>query len=139
RPAQTITQPTAQQDQAQPPGPGRGGKGFGRGGQPGGPQGDPDAKRDLGWRPDGAGLSFLQLEPAKAKEDATTRKDRVMLWVPPFGKDDVKVVYETPSRITGLQYSEDCQTLFLTQTVDNQRRIAAVDLKGAKPSYVMYK
>jgi dipeptidyl aminopeptidase/acylaminoacyl peptidase len=140
----TVTQPTAQQDQAQPPGQGRGGKGgkgfFGKGGgQPGGPQGDPDAKRDLGWRPDGAGLSFLQLEPAKAKEEGTTRKDRVMLWVPPFGKDDVKVVYETPNRILGLQYSEDCQTLFLTQTVDGQRRIAAVDLKDPKTIYVIYK
>ena len=42
-----------------------------------------------------------------------------MLWLPPFGKDDVKVVYETPHRIAALQYSEDCQTLFLTRTVDN--------------------
>jgi dipeptidyl aminopeptidase/acylaminoacyl peptidase len=142
----TITQPTAQQDQAQPPGGGRGGKGgkggkgFGKGGgQPGGPQGDPNAKRDLGWRPDGAGLSFLQLEPVKATEDTAPRKDRVMLWLPPFGKDDVKVVYETPHRIAGLQYSEDCQTLFLTRTVDNQRQIAAVELKDPKTIYVIDK
>jgi dipeptidyl aminopeptidase/acylaminoacyl peptidase len=139
----TITAPAAQQDQA--PGGGRGGKGGkfgkggGKGGQAGGPQGDPNAKRDLGWRPDGAGLSFLQLEPAKEKEDTATRKDRVMLWVPPFGKDDVKVVYETPQRIQALQYSEDCQTLFLTRTVDNERQIVAVDLKDPKEVYVIHK
>jgi dipeptidyl aminopeptidase/acylaminoacyl peptidase len=142
-----ATQPGAQdQDPAQPPGKGgkggkigKGGKGFGKGGQAGGPQGDPNAKRDLGWRPDGAGLSYLQLEPAKDKEDAATRKDRVMLWVPPFGKDDVKVVYETPHRIAALQYSEDCQTLFLTRTVDNQRQVVAVDLRDPKTINVIYK
>ena len=32
-----------------------------------------------------------------------------MQWLPPFGKDDAKVVYETPNRITGVQYSEDCR------------------------------
>jgi dipeptidyl aminopeptidase/acylaminoacyl peptidase len=138
-----VTQPTAQ-DQAQPPGGGRGGKGgkFGKGGKGGGMPGgfgDPDAKRDLGWRPDGAGLSYLQLEPVKTKEETATRKDRVMLWVPPFGKDDMKVIYETPNRITALQYSEDCQTLFLTRTADNERQIVAVELKDPKTIYVLYK
>ena len=60
-------------------------------------------------RPDGNGLSYLQLEPAKDAKDP--RKDRVLLWLPPFGKDDVKVVYETASRIGSVQYSEDCQFL----------------------------
>ena len=82
----------------------------------GGPQVDPNGKRDLAWRPDGAGLSYLQLEPepGPAKGDAKSpakgepkapaaktpepkdppRKDRVMLWTAPFGKDDAKVVYE---------------------------------------------
>ncbi len=135
---------------------------------------DPEGKRDLGWRPDGAGLSYLQLEPAKAKDDnakddkakddkardktqdeqfkgkgkgkdvqtkddQVPRNDRVMLWMPPFGKDDVKVVYETPHRIATLQYSDDCRMLFLTQTVDNQRQIVAVDLADPKTTYVIHK
>ena len=66
---------------------------------------DPDGKRELTWRPDGNGMSFLQLEPARKeekkvekKDDAkVVRKDRVMQWLPPFGKDDVKVVYESPN------------------------------------------
>ena len=51
-----------------------------------------------------------------------------MQWLPPFGKDDGKVVYETPNRITGVQYSEDCRWLFITQTVDGQREITGIDL-----------
>jgi dipeptidyl aminopeptidase/acylaminoacyl peptidase len=105
-----------------------------------GPPVDPDAKRSITWRPDGAGLSYLQLEPAKTKDAKEARKDRVLQWLPPYGKDDVKVVYETPDRITGLQYSDDCQMLFLTQTVDNQRQISAVDLSDPKQTvYVITK
>jgi dipeptidyl aminopeptidase/acylaminoacyl peptidase len=105
-----------------------------------GPPIDPDAKRSITWRPDGAGMSFLQIEPAKTKDPKEVRKDRVMQWLPPFGKDDVKVVYETPDRITALQYSDNCQMLFLTQTIENQRQISAVDLKDPQQSiYVILK
>ncbi len=113
------------------------------------PPTDPDAKRDLSWRPDGKGMSFLQLEPTK-KDDPKlgsgpkvqpelppTRKDRVMQWLPPFGKDDAKVVYESPGRITGVQYSEDCQWIFLSQTVDGQRQITGIDLNDPKTTYVI--
>lgn len=100
---------------------------------------DPNAKRDLAWRPDGVGLSYLQLEPEKTKDTKAPRKDRVCQWLPPFGKDDVKVVYETPHRISSLQYSEDCQMLFLTQTIDNQRQITAVDLTDPATTYLIHK
>jgi dipeptidyl aminopeptidase/acylaminoacyl peptidase len=142
---------------------------------------DPEGKRDLGWRPDGMGLSFLQSataqvneekKPADAKkstdeqttgddkkisgdkkpagdkkptdakkagDDKQTQNDRVMVWLPPFGKDSMKVVYETPHKIAGVQYSEDCRWVFVTQTVDSQRQIVAVDLKDPKTTYVVYK
>ena len=105
---------------------------------------DPEGKRDLSWRPDGKGLSFLQLEPAKKdepkkeakdgakKDDAkVVRKDRVLLWLPPFAKTDEKVVYETETRILGVQYSADCRWMFISQTIDNQRQISAIDLTDA--------
>ena len=97
------------------------------------PPPDPDAKRDLAWRPDGAGMSYLQLEPAK-KDSKDARKDRVMQWLPPYGARDVKLVYETPNPITSVQYSDDCQMLFLTRTVDKQRQIVAVDLERSEAS-----
>jgi dipeptidyl aminopeptidase/acylaminoacyl peptidase len=105
----------------------------------GGPPVDPDAKRSITWRPDGAGMSYLQLEPAKTKDPKEVRKDRVLQWLPPFGKDDVKVVFETADRITSLQYSDDCQMLFLTQTIESQRQISAVDLKDSNKLYVISK
>jgi dipeptidyl aminopeptidase/acylaminoacyl peptidase len=117
---------------------------------------DPDAKRDLSWRPDGKGMSFLQLEPAKkddkkadAKEDAkkddvkkdekVVRKDRVMQWLPPFGKDDTKVIYESPNRITGVQYSVDCRWMFISQLVDGQRQVSGIDLNNPKTVYLIHK
>jgi len=98
---------------------------------------DPDGKRDLTWRPDGQGLSYLQQETAKAKDDQSPRTDRVMLWLPPFGKDDTQVVYESPHRITAVQYSANGEWMFLAQTVEGQRQITAVDLSNPKVSYVI--
>jgi dipeptidyl aminopeptidase/acylaminoacyl peptidase len=113
---------------------------------------DPDAKRDVSWRPDGKGVSFLQFEPAKKEEkkdvkeeplkkDDTkaVRKDRVMQWLPPFGKDDVKVVYESATRITGVQYSADCRWIFFSQLVDGQRQVSGIDLDDPKTVYVIHK
>jgi len=133
-----------------------------------GPPVDPDGKRDLAWRPDGAGLAYLQLEPTKTepkvdpkiptakaeqkgpirKADAKgkegnpnepPRKDRVMLWVPPFGKDDAKLIHETPNRITSAQYTADGKMVFLTQTVDGVRQITAIDLTDPKSTFVVYR
>jgi dipeptidyl aminopeptidase/acylaminoacyl peptidase len=97
---------------------------------------DPDAKRDLAWRPDGKGMSFLQFEP-KGKDEKAVRKDRVMLWVPPFGATDAKVAYETKDRITAVQYSADGKWMFLAQTVDGQRQVSAIDMNDPKTSYVI--
>jgi dipeptidyl aminopeptidase/acylaminoacyl peptidase len=116
---------------------------------------DPDGKRDVTWRPDGKGLSFLQLEPApKAdarkmdekkmdepmKEEAkSVRKDRIMHWLPPFGKDDARVVFESTTRIQSVQYSEDCRWAFISQTIDGQRQITGIDLADPKTTYVISK
>ena len=61
-----------------------------------------------------------------------------MQWLPPFGKDDVKVVHESPTRIRGVQYSEDCRWIFITQTVDGQRHTAS-NLDDPKKAYLIHK
>jgi hypothetical protein len=99
---------------------------------------DSNARRDIRWRPDGAGLSFLQLE-APGKDTNAPRKDQVLQWLPPFGSNDVKVLYASTNRISSLEYSEDCLLLFLTQTVDNQRQICAVDAKNPATNILIYK
>lgn len=103
-------------------------------------------KRSLAWRPDGNGFSFLQQEPAPraagdggeqrgqgrtgggAPQEGNDRKDRVMQWLPPFGKDDVKQVFENDTRIGSVRYSEDMQTLFLTATKGGTETLFAVNL-----------
>lgn len=125
------------------------GPGGGRAGGAGANQ-----KRSLAWRPDGNGLSFLQQEPPPARpgqggggddeqrgqgrggaggapQEGADRKDRVMQWLPPFGKDDVKQIYENDIRIGSVRYSEDMQTLFLTETRSGTEAIFAVKLADA--------
>lgn len=122
-----------------------------------------DAKRSLTWRPDGNGMSFIQQEPApqrnrgagdggddeqrrggqrggegQAAPQGPQRKDRIMQWLPPYGKDDVKVIYENESRIGSAQYSPDCQTLFITETRGGAEVLSAVKLSDPKTKIQIY-
>jgi dipeptidyl aminopeptidase/acylaminoacyl peptidase len=134
------TQPGAQPAQA--------GGGGGRGG---GAAAD-NGKRELSWRADGNGFTYLQLEPAPATparggggNNATAdnppagggagrggqaaggqggrggqaqgppRKDRLMHWTAPFGDADAKLIYENPTRMTGVRFSPDQQVVFFSE------------------------
>lgn len=92
--------------------------------------GDDEAeRRQLAWRPDGQGLTFLQQEPAPDSTEAdaaaeqpaegqgngrSRRMDRVMQWLPPFAEGAEQVVYETSTRMQSHAFSEDMGTLFIT-------------------------
>ncbi|RYG44736.1 S9 family peptidase [bacterium] len=86
------------------------------------PRAKEEDKRNIEWRPDGAGLSFLQLSPAKDGK----RTDSVMLWKAPFGEKDAVSVYETEGRIASVRYSADTKTLFVTQTVGGRTQLSAI-------------
>lgn len=116
----------------------------------------PDAKRNLTWLPNGQGMSFLQQVPAQRPAGggnppsdggdeqgrrsggggtagqgdpaAANRPDRLYHWSPPFGADDAKVVYESPTRINSAQYSADMGTLFMSETQAGQNHVFAVKL-----------
>lgn len=103
------------------------------GGGAGGPAGQtaetgPPRKRNLAWRPDGTGISFLLLEPANRENPQAKRKDRVMRWSEPYGEKDVAVVYESDNPITGVQYAADAKTIYVTETVTPEQRTYALDL-----------
>lgn len=125
----------------------------------GGPTRTP-GKRNLVWRPDGNGMSYIETEPmARGNKDgndggedeqgrgqgrrtggavpADNRKDRVMQWLPPFGKDDAKVVWTAEGRISGVRYSADCKTLFVTDTKDGSNRTYAVMLDEPGKTYML--
>lgn len=95
-------------------------------------------KRSIEWNPVGAGLVYLQAEPAPAGRNGANdsasaagrggqgrggrgqggqqaRKDRLMQWVPPFGAADTKQLFEAASRITSVAFSADGSTLFVNE------------------------
>ena len=109
------------------------GAGGGRGGQQTG-------KREVAWRTDGQGLTYVEQEPAPAnarrgragdaganatpddepparggRGQAPQRKDRVYQWNAPFAGADQQVIYENPTRINGHRYSPDMSLLFFSE------------------------
>jgi dipeptidyl aminopeptidase/acylaminoacyl peptidase len=89
--------------------------------------------RGLQWRPDGRGLSYLEQEPAPDSAAAgqqanARRKDRVMLWAPPFTEQSKSVVYESDTRMSSVRYSEDGQMLVISEGTGNNAHTYAVYL-----------
>ena len=90
-----------------------------------GGEGEEPDRRQLAWREDGAGLTFLQREAApegareaprsRSRSDEADRADRVMLWAPPFDDSSLSVVYEAESRMASHRFSRDHRMLFVTE------------------------
>ena len=102
-----------------------------------------DQPRDIAWRPDNAGLSFLWLEErargAESDPDAPARKDRIMLLAPPFNITEAKTVLSDARRISDITYSKDGKYVFATLAAAaragarRSQDIVAYDLSGAQP------
>jgi len=102
-------------------------------------------RRDLAWRADGAGLTYLEQEPAPDSAEAAAepseetgqegrgrsrRMDRVYLWAPPFDSTSKTVVYETSTRMAWHRFSPDMQMLFAAERSGQNQHIYAVDLSN---------
>jgi len=131
----------------------------GRGGGARGQAGAESGKRNIAWRPDGQGLSFIEVEPTAPRNEPVdgsgteqgrrgvagrggaipqdNRKDRVMQWLPPFGKNDAKVVWTAEGRIGNVLYSQDCKTLFISDTKGSDNRTYAVSLSEPSKSHML--
>ncbi|MGD8816755.1 MAG: prolyl oligopeptidase family serine peptidase, partial [Acidobacteriota bacterium] len=127
--------------------------GGGRGGNGGG--NDP---RELGWRVDGAGLTYLQRAPrAEGDEEGgggrrggeaqgrggrggqaggdggNGRPDRVMLLAPPFDMEQAQVVLESEDALSSHSFNRDATRLFAGVATDDGRVTATWDLTAASP------
>ncbi|HXH60111.1 MAG TPA: prolyl oligopeptidase family serine peptidase [Fimbriimonadaceae bacterium] len=111
---------------------------FGRGGFRGRGSAGEDGRRQIEWRKDGSGLSFLQREPADKDNPGKKRKDRVMLWKAPYGKDDVQTVYSTDDSISFVDYGQDGHTIFVTTTRNGHNVLYAVTLDGDQKPMTIY-
>jgi dipeptidyl aminopeptidase/acylaminoacyl peptidase len=115
-------------------------------------------KREVTWRPDGQGLSYVEQEAPPAGEgrrgargsDAAAaadddpapqaarggqrggaqtpqRRDRVYQWLPPFDSESAKVIYEHPTRISGVRYSPDMRWLFFSERTGTGDTATAIE------------
>ena len=135
------------QDDTQPPDPAAG-AGGGRGSQQQG-------KREVAWRRDGQGLTYLEQEapPAAARGAANQddqepparggrgqqpqRRDRLYQWTAPFDEASRRVLYENATRMTAVRYSPDMQAIFFSERAGQNTIEAAVYLSDATKKYTL--
>lgn len=107
-------------------------------------------KRQVAWRKDGNGLTFLEQEPARdttgqaatptegqGQAQASRRKDRVMQWTAPFDSASLKVLYEQDTRMTAHRYSPDHGWLFLSERQGQNSHEFAVQLTEPDKKYTL--
>ena len=117
-----------------------------------GGSGNNTGKRQVAWRLDNQGLTFLEQEPAPDSSDAEAapagegengrarRKDRVMQWTAPFDSASLKVVYEQNTRMTDHKFSPDHGWLFASERQGQNVHEFAVQLSepGTKHTLARY-
>ncbi len=125
-----------------------------------------NGKRELAWRADGQGLTYLEQEPAPAgapgagggragrgagrgaaaADDAQgggraaqgpARKDRLYQWLPPFTEGTAKVLYESNTRMSAHRFSPDMQTLFVSERAGQNTVDYAVALADPAKRYTL--
>jgi dipeptidyl aminopeptidase/acylaminoacyl peptidase len=111
------------------------------------PQASDTGKRAIQWHPAGPGLVFLQSVfgagtggaaetgrggrgGGRGASSARPQPTAVELkhWVPPFGPNDVRVVYEGSPRLNAVAYSADGRTMFVSDSG------AVVAIRSADPA-----
>lgn len=121
------------------------------GGGFGGRVGRGGAYRGLSWMPQGPGLYFIESETPARGADSTAgaggapaggragrggrggaggavRPDKLMQWLPPFGKTDTKVLYTATGPISSLEFSDDAKTIYVADNANGSGEIYAVNL-----------
>ncbi len=111
-------------------------------------------KRDIQWRPDGEGLSFLQKEHreeqgedgegpggprSQGQGDEEPRVDRVMQWLPPFGADDLQVIHESENEMSRVRYDASGQAIFVTEEDGDEEHLYAVFLDEPEERHTIYR
>lgn len=107
-----------------------------------------NGKREITWRPDGQGLSYLEAEPAPPRGDSAVmqltddprtprRKDRVFQWAPPFDANGAKAIYTSDTRIATHRFSPDMSILFLTERTGPATHEYAVILSDPSKKYTL--
>ncbi|MCL1893083.1 MAG: prolyl oligopeptidase family serine peptidase [Holophagaceae bacterium] len=129
-------------------------------------------RRELSWRHDGQGLTFLEQDPpptaseggrgdsanatntntdttpqptppqgargaGRGEGGASARRDKVKQWLPPFGDDDVKVIYEQATRMSGHRFSPEMNIVFFSERAGQDTSEIAVYLEEPSKKYTI--
>ncbi len=123
------------------------------------------ARRGIMWAPDGKGLIYLEQEPAPDSAAADTaragtrggasggaqgqqgpqesgrnrRMDRVIRWLPPFDSTSIQVLYETPTRMNSVAFSEDMKILFVNERQGQTTHWYAVYLDQPQERHTLFR
>ena len=106
-------------------------------------------RREIAWRQDGRGLSFLEQEPVRPADTTKTddgqprpkRKDRLYQWQAPFDSAALKMIVENDTRMSAVRYAPDHQTIFATERTGQSVHEFAVALAdpGKKLTLARYR
>jgi dipeptidyl aminopeptidase/acylaminoacyl peptidase len=126
--------------------------------QPGPPgaagQNDPNP-RNVGWMPNGAGIYFLQQDPAPPRgagapadtgdaasqrgQGGARRKDRLYQWTPPFDASSKKVLLESDNRMGGVLFTDDAKTVFVAENANGTGHVYAVYFDEPAKKYTIWR
>lgn len=128
------------------------------------PEQGEDRRRNMTWAPDGNGLIYLEQDPAPDSTAADTaaapnvrpdappraagqeaseerprarRMDRVIRWVPPFDSASTEVIYENPSRMNSVSFSQDMKILFGSERTGETTHQWAVFLDNPEEKHTL--
>ncbi len=124
------------------------GGGFGRGGRGSGPY------RGLSWMPQGPGLYYIASDTAgrrngdsasaapagragRGGRGGAARRDRLMQWLPPFGKGDTTVLYSATGQMSNVVFSDDAKTIFVADNANGTGEIYAVQLADPQTKHTI--
>jgi dipeptidyl aminopeptidase/acylaminoacyl peptidase len=93
-----------------------------------GGSGNDQARRAWAWRPDGAGLVFLQRATGEGSRD-----DRIMLLPPPFDTAAARVIAVSADALRNVVFSGDGSRVFALASRNGQTALVDWDLSSAEP------
>ena len=136
----------------------------------GGGRGTPNetGKRELAWRTDGPGFTYLEQEPAPpgsadgsgagrtgrgatgggagraagargTQPQGPPRHDRLMEWLPPFDATGTKLLYDNATLMSNLMFSPDHTAIFFTERSGQSQTENAVYLADPGAKYTFSK
>lgn len=112
-------------------------------------------REDIKWRPDGQGLSLIITPDDENEEDeyggdnnndeeADKEKDKeeklykIAQWLPPFGEDDLQILYETKDEMESVSYNEGADIYFVRED-DDTEHIYAIFAGETDTTFTIYK